>query len=291
MASTISKLAEGNLFRQGGEVTSLIHFLVSNVPVLCANHEPIVKFKDSKIVDKWFDDSITFKISDSSAELPDGKRIEKPNFRWESQTLGYVHLFDTGKPFEDLPKFDVVKFLQHQGTKMYPEILDNPSFMDPYFLNGTVDILQQKTILAGKNLFAPSEPGSSAFSGEYISSGKDYEENLVSSDPYLDIGKPSHSKPSTAEDIIKMARSLLEEEYVNSDVRLMKPFNEYENNFLKINNPSLEYRDPSMFKILHPLMTSGSNGPIPRNANSSNAGWYNSTSYEPTSIAFLEFKR
>jgi len=290
--STVSKNKEGDLFRQGNEINDLRFAVGSNVPLMCLNHNHITKFKKSKVVDEWFDDSTVYCINDGSISLPEGNRIEQPNFRWESKTLGYVALYKTDTPFEDLPKFNAVDFVKYQNIKMYPEILDNPSFEDPYFLNGIIDVFNRKTSLAGKILFDLNEPGGKSVSASASSINIiNHFDNHDICLKFEDISKPTQNILSSSNYTPSIAKSLLEDEYVNNVSLIAPPFNETKSSFISFKNKTIEYRDSQIFKTLNEMTVSGSNGPVSQLKFSSTAGWVREGFSEPDSIAYTELKR
>jgi hypothetical protein len=67
----------------------------------------------------------------------------------ESTVFGQPALFNAEKPFVDIEKFNPVKFINGQGQyEIYPDVLDDSSFLDPYEMDGAIEPLAIRKAVA-----------------------------------------------------------------------------------------------------------------------------------------------
>jgi len=60
----------------------------------------------------------------------------------ESTVFGQPALFSAEKPYVDIEKFDPVKFITAAGQyRIYPDVLNDSSFLDPYQMDGAIEPL------------------------------------------------------------------------------------------------------------------------------------------------------
>ena len=136
--------------RQGASHRTYLTMFNANMPVVgLQDHQPIILLgpkgeRKETVESTWYDETMTVPSTGSIAyDLPEGRVEWVPNFKKKPETyLGVPKLFKDNEIYEDMPKFDGVKYIQDAGASMiYPLILANVSMKDPYQMDGVIEPL------------------------------------------------------------------------------------------------------------------------------------------------------
>jgi hypothetical protein len=158
-------------FRQGVSVLSMEQRFAGMSPKLAAGSSPImlVGGRPWNRAGKIYDDSIQFAPattatsgSVSTVDAPitptEGMITFAPNHEVDRRDYGQPKLFKDDEPFEDMPGFNPVAFLEDGGCSMiYPYILFNVSMKDPDQMDGVIEPLTIRSRASRNSIDWPFE--------------------------------------------------------------------------------------------------------------------------------------
>ena len=113
-----------------------------------------------------------------------------PNHRMIRRDFGQPKLFKDDEPFEDMPKWNPVQFMEDDGCSMiYPYILANVSMRDPDQMDGVIEPLAIRSRASRNSIDWPYEAHS--VKGFLLNGAEDSRGNSIPIKQQIDLGPQS----------------------------------------------------------------------------------------------------
>ena len=202
--STATNTGSLDQLRQGVSVRTMEQRFGGVIPRFSAGSPPdiLVNGKLFKGENRFFDDSVEFpekvKTNVSGTQVvttpindTEFNRVSfAPNHKMIRRDFGQPKLFKDDEPFEDMPKWNPVQFMEDDGCSMiYPYILANVSMRDPDQMDGVIEPLAIRSRASRNSIDWPYEAHS--VKGFLLDGAEDSRGNSIPIKQQVDLGPQS----------------------------------------------------------------------------------------------------
>ena len=251
--STATNTGSMDQLRQGVSVRTMEHRFGGALPRFTAGSSPdlLVNGKLFKGDSRFFDDAVEF--SERIKSNLSGSRVMStpindtefnkisfaPNHRMIRRDFGQPKLFKDDEPFEDMPKWNPVQFIEDDGcTMIYPYILANVSMRDPDQMDGVIEPLAIRSRASRNSIDWPYEAhsvkgflcnGAEDSRGNSITISQQIDLTPQTFEPFLDsgfefLGHGQYRKRNSNNEIVLYDASVRIQGFLDVNPEVISPF-------------------------------------------------------------------